>query len=387
MTAYLFVFGRTPDFSYHELKALFPSALKLSQSIAIVELNDKRFVPQDVIQRIGGTVKIARVLGTVDAVSPYEMANFLSTERKGNNITFGISAYDTHIANTLKILTEIKKILERRGFKSRFIVGNDHSQLSSVVVSKQNVFELIVVSNKGKYIIGQTVVVQDFQDWNRRDYDRPYASPHTGMLPPKVARMAVNLLGNIQGKKTMLDPFCGMGTVLAEALLCGYQTEGSDISSDVVKKAQANIEWLRSAYPQIALKNVKFNIGDATHISDSVQPQSMDAIVTEPFMGKNLNSEAIKYPNSRASQIEIKNIIRGLEKLYLGCLKDWFRVLKPGGKIVIALPEYALSSQKIFVKRVIDNCENLGYTKLLGPIEYSRPQAIVKREFFVFQKS
>ena len=82
----------------------------------------------------------------------------------------------------------------------------------------------------------------------------------------------------------------------------------------------------------------------------------------------------------------VKNIIKGLEKLYIGCLRDWFKILIPGGKVVIALPEYAFGGRVYFVKKVIDMCENLGYTTLDGPIAYSRPQAIVRRMFYKFQK-
>ena len=78
--------------------------------------------------------------------------------------------------------------------------------------------------------------------------------------------------------------------------------------------------------------------------------------------------------------------MKGLEKLYIGCLRDWHAILKPKGKIVIALPKYSIHNKTYFVKKVIDSCEMLGYTTIVGPIEYSRPQAVVRREFYIFQK-
>jgi hypothetical protein len=83
---------------------------------------------------------------------------------------------------------------------------------------------------------------------------------------------------------------------------------------------------------------------------------------------------------------KVKNIIKGLEKLYIGCLRDWHDVLVPGGKVIIALPVYAVCGRELFVKKVVDMCENLGYTIVDGPIEYGRPQAVVKRKFYIFQK-
>ncbi|MEK7587560.1 MAG: methyltransferase domain-containing protein [Patescibacteria group bacterium] len=150
---------------------------------------------------------------------------------------------------------------------------------------------------------------------------------------------------------------------------------GSDISEKVIEKAKKNIEFSQEDLLHSKRSSYEFFVSDATHVSEHLKPESIDAIVTEPFMG----SADIKFEN-------IKNTIKGLEKLYIGCLRDWYRVLKPLGRVVIALPEYRIEDKMFFVKKVIDRCENLGYTTLHGPIEYSRPQAIVRREFFVLQK-
>ena len=90
------------------------------------------------------------------------------------------------------------------------------------------------------------------------------------------------------------------------------------------------------------------------------------------------------FRSKKADVQYVKNIIKGLEKLYIGCLRDWHKVLKKGGVVVMALPVYNINGKTYFVKKVIDMCEMLGYTTLAGPIEYSRPQAVVKRNFFVW---
>jgi hypothetical protein len=83
---------------------------------------------------------------------------------------------------------------------------------------------------------------------------------------------------------------------------------------------------------------------------------------------------------------DVRNTIKGLEKLYIGCLRDWRQILKADGVVMMALPMYELNGKMFFVKKVIDMCETLGYTTLTGPIEYSRPGAKVKRLFYLFQK-
>jgi tRNA G10 N-methylase Trm11 len=180
----------------------------------------------------------------------------------------------------------------------------------------------------------------------------------------------------------VVDPFCGVGTVLAEALLVGANVSGSDLSEVAIAHAKKNIEWLRHEYPIIAPLYANIFVGDATHLSQFMAVDSADVIVTEPFMGDNLDKKDIA--NLRPERV--KNILRGLEKLYIGALKEWTHVLKKNGTIVMAMPAYDIGRAVMRVKNVVDRCESLGYTLFTGPIEYSRPQAVVRREFYVFKK-
>lgn len=376
-SSFIFLFGRTPQLSYLELLSFFPTLQKLGDDGALVEA---ALDPMDIISKLGGTVKIAKVVGRVSSVTPQSLTGFLTKEKKSNHMVFGVSRYDTASAVGKQFLGTMKTLLAAQGISGRFIEARQEKALSSVVVSRQDVVELIIVRQGNAFVVGRTLAVQPFEEWNRRDYGRPFADPKSGMLPPKVARMVVNIARpSSMGRETplLLDPFCGMGTILGEALLSGWRVIGSDQSPEVIGKAERNIRWLGSQYPSID-SSLGFFVSDAAHISEKVSEEHVDAIVTEPFMGSTRNT--------KASRENIKNTIKGLEKLYIGCLKDWRKVLKPGGKVVMALPQYHKGENTYFVKKVIDSCEMLGYTTLAGPIEYSRPQAIVRREFYIFQK-
>lgn len=388
MISYLFVFGRTPHLALAELASLFPNATLLNSDMGILNVSPgDRFSSESVIASLGGTVKIAEVRQEVPSLSAATLASVLiKTADRSKRIVFGISSYHPSVPVTTTLLSDTKKELESGGYTARFVTGRDNEPLTSVVVSKQKLTELIIAPKKQSIVIAKTVAVQDFESWNRRDYGRPYADPKSGMLPPKVARMAVNI-ARVQG--TLLDPFCGMGTILAEALLSGWKVVGSDLSAEVIDKARKNLEWLEGSHPSgkdAILPAVKWFVSDATHISDHLAPASIDAIVTEPFMGSTRlgGNNPIRQSDQSDQWKTIKNTVKGLEKLYLGCLKDWHKVLKPSGRVVMALPAFHIGERTMFVKRVIDSCENLGYTKLLGPLEYSRPQAVVKREFYIW---
>ena len=62
-------------------------------------------------------------------------------------------------------------------------------------------------------------------------------------MPPRLARMMVNLSACTAGK-TLLDPFCGVGTILQEALLEKAMVVGMDVNPWCVKAATENLEWL-----------------------------------------------------------------------------------------------------------------------------------------------
>jgi tRNA (guanine10-N2)-dimethyltransferase len=160
------------------------------------------------------------------------------------------------------------------------------------------------------------------------------------MLPPKVARMMVN----IAGIGTILDPFCGVGTILAEAFTVGDKIIGADINPKQIEKTRKNLDWLGAKY--------QLFISDARKISQELPPNSLDAIVTEPYLGPDEHQK--------------------LEKLYQDSLADWKKILKPGGKVVIALP-FAVDKAKI-----------MGYSLSAGPFPYFRPQAKIKRNIYVW---
>lgn len=378
----LFIFGRTPDLSFLELTSLYPAAVLVAPGVAAVD--DFSGDPQTVIQKLGGTVKIVESIGTTEMLNEEAVLPLLTEEARDNHITFGISVYGTRAP--LHLASAVKKLLIQRGMITRYVETKHDEALSSVVVAKQQVVEVVAVSISKQFLLGVTRAVQDFEDWNLRDFGRPAADPKAGMLPPKVARMIVNiaLAGANAGHHPMVvDPFCGVGTVVAEALLSNANVTGSDISEEAIDNTKKNLDWLRKTYAQVAPLYANIFVGDATHLSEHLAVNSVDAIVTEPFMGETIDKKDI--PNLTPQRV--KNILKGLEKLYIGALREWSKVLKSGGKVVIAMPAYDIQRAVVRVKNVVDRCESLGYTLFTGPIEYSRPHAIVRREFYIFIKN
>lgn len=378
----LFILGRTPELGYLELQALYPSISQLSPTIASL---DGEIDASAVIAKLGGTIKIAEVIGEVSEIQTDALVDVLVPFSQDGKITFGVSVYGDPSKVSASVLRALKNELVNRSIATRYIEAKHESSLSSVVVTKQHAVDLVIVVLDGTYLLAHTIAVQDFEDWNTRDFGRPAADPKRGMLPPKVARMIVNIASagvTVDTKATLLDPFCGVGTILGEAMLAGWSVVGSDIDPVAMKKTEKNIAWLRSQYGLLQRKDPALYTVDATHISTVQKADSIDAIVTEPFMG----DPSFGGKHSQITHELVKNTLKGLEKLYIGCLREWTRILKAGGIVVIALPEYAVQGRALTVKNIVDRCESLGYTLVAGPIEYSRPQAMVRRQFFVFKK-
>ena len=93
----------------------------------------------------------------------------------------------------------------------------------------------------------------------------------------------VNLSACTPGK-VLLDPFCGVGTILQEALLEKAKVVGVDVNPWCVKAANENLEWIKREY---SLKDPDFRVvqGDVGRLAQKIGQETVDCIVTEPDLG------------------------------------------------------------------------------------------------------
>lgn len=306
---------------------------------------------RDIAIRLGSSIKLAVLLKDVSTDT-----KSLSSQIKEKTFSFSLLG---KVENTAKLHYEVKEILG----KGRFQFAKDEFGLSPVIVKKHKVDEFFLDLSQNQ--VWKTVWVHNFSHWIKKDRHMPHVDPQAGMLPPKIARSMVNLVPLTGEGHILLDPFCGSGRVLIEAAELGYQVAGADISAKQISDTKENLQSM-SFFGQL-------EVLDATHLSTKFS--NIDAIVTEPFLGK---------PKFR--QDEIRFIVPGLEKLYLGCLKDWLKVLKPGGYVVMVFPWFNDDHKVYKTSEIIDGKLKLSYNQLKRGIFYSRPDADVKREIVILQK-
>lgn len=390
----VFILGRIPELSALEIKEVCAA-----ENIAVTTLSYGRtalFATTDapldhamLMHRLGGTIKI----GTVFAASVDRSADLFQLtdllERwfpdTSKRITFGISAYDDALNfRAIESLgLAIKKELKGRGRSVRFVMPkNGETALSSVVAEKQKLLdesgcEFLFVSNGATIPIARTLAVQPFEEFSQRDWERPAKSMAVGMLPPKLARMMVNCSGLRAGsQEILLDPFCGLGTILQEALLVGMtRVEGSDISTQNIEAAKKNISWI-SKEKKLPLSQCAVHVLDARKLSTAHAKESIAAIVTEPTLGPIVLQSGIK--NLSAIQKELSD-------LYRSFLEAALIVLKKNGRVVMVFPVWLRGKEKIFLP-VLKAILPAGFTAISDPILIARADQHVGRELFIFQK-
>lgn len=254
--------------------------------------------------------------------------------------------------------------------------------------------------------------IQDIEAYARRDRGRPHADPGTGMLPPKVAQMLINLslgppasatrpsssrseatAGRPGG--TIYDPFCGVGTIPMEALLMGLTVAASDASPKQVERTRENLGWLSRVFQDSGLmaQNSKVFVHDIAKALPPVDRGSIDAIATEGWLGPPLRHSP--------SPKEINRIAAEVLGLLLALLQHALPLLRPGGCLVLTVPAFRVGKRLLHFP--IEDIRVRGWAReslvsdawmshplfreaARGTLLYGRPDAIVLREIVRFRK-
>lgn len=365
---YIFILGNNPELSVAEIFTLLPQAQQLAVGDKFLVVENDKFDYFKLLNRLGGTIKIAVVLGENPDYGPI-LGAANSSAQKGK-FKFGVSFYGIKKSN---FGMKAKKILKERGLSARLVESKEDA-LSSVIVTKEKCQDFMILPG----YFGLTVAVQDFQEYSHRDYDRPASDALSGMLPPKTAKMMINLAGLTSDSAVILDPFCGSGTVLSEALALGYTNLfGTDISDKAVSDTRKNLKWLTG---ELGLKGfeIKIEKTDVKNLSNIIDESSIDAIITEPFLGKPMRG------NEKPETIEA--IVSELRELYLKAFVELKKVLKKHGTLVIVIPEWHIGNQ-IYKMNIEEKIEAMGLApKNKADLIYRREDQKVWRNIQIWKK-
>ena len=386
----LFILGSNPALSLSELISRFGTEdWQLQSGIAL--LDQKLHEPAQEILSLGGTIKIARVMATLDINQKKKIQSAIEKilEPSEGKFKFGISNYSGFKLNIKTLGMELKKYIKEQGRSVRWVMSKE-AQLSSVVVEQngllKNGIEIIITSFDDQILIAKTMAVQPFKDLSFRDYGRPGRDDQSGMLPPKLAQMLINLASD-DLNDTILDPFCGSGTIVSEAMLMGYQKIfGSDISPQAISDTRKNINWLSRKHSDLAKPEIEEL--SATQLSNKHKVDSINAIATEPYLGP------------QRGPINPGEFLKELNSLYSKTLKEFSKILKPNGRIAMVWPVlngadkklayylepnlHGLKVQSPLPEQYAHKFNN--FLSQRGNLLYGRPDQRIWREIILLQK-
>ena len=380
------ILGRQPSLGMAELEQLYGSTAVrwFSDSTAIIDS------PAFDFERLGGTQKAGRVVSelrgdwrqvSMKLVSAYTQA---WADHEGK-ITLGISAYGfkTTPRDVQKTGIILKGKLKERGVSLRLIPNAD-TALSSATSHhnklglSDNHVELIVVRGaNGAAIIAESVGAQNITALAARDQGRPKRDAFVGMLPPKLARMMVNLAPVKAGR--ILDPFCGTGVLLQEAALLGYDVYGTDLVPKMVQFTQANLDWLIDTHH--VTPGVTLDVGDAMtyHWHTPV-----DAVACEAYLGQPFSA-----PPSPGKLTEVRDNCNHIISEFL---RNIAPQLAPGTPLCVAVPAWRDSAGRFTHLPLVDSVGSLGYNRTTlrhvrnDQLLYYREDQVVARELLLLTR-
>ena len=387
------ILGIHPKLSRAELKAVTGADFLYSTNECV--LFDSPAKLEDLQKTLGGVIKLGEGIESIDNIQALEptLLKYLQNQPREKKLRFGMSVYDaggTSFSKNLrrenqKLGLSLKKSLKQSGRSVRLVTSTE-STLSSVVVAKNKLttdgLEFCLLPTAECILIGVTKTYQDFEDWSHRDYERPARDAKNGMIPPKLARIMVNLSGvnsfiqhstsNIQ-PRTLLDPFCGSGTILMEAALVGIQNIiGADISEKILADAKENLDWLKDQGEDV----LKIELIQSAAAILKIKNKA-DIVVTEPFLGKPRQG--------KEGEAEVKKMVLELETLYADCFSNIVKLMKPGATLVLAAPVHKIKKAEypLAIKNIMNQA---GLVNLTSPIRYERENQFIGRDIWIFTK-
>lgn len=187
--------------------------------------------------------------------------------------------------------------------------------------------------------------------YQRRGYLRS-STAHPAKMLPAIARHAIGAY--TRPGDTVMDPMCGIGTTLVEAIRAGRHAIGVEYEPRWTAVAAANLHHARSTRPEAASVSSTLLTGDARDLT-SLLPHELhagvDLVVTSPPYGASLHGQVTANPGEgvtktgdtyhpdRASKDDhgnladqsLPNLQAGMTSVFAGCRV----LLRPGGIVAV----------------------------------------------------
>lgn len=411
---FIAILGRQPQLGIAEIERVYGSKNVSVFSRETVKFNTDKFD----IQRFGGVMKAGKIAIEIpserwsdihQAILKHYIDKWSGYDGK---ITLGISVYDMRVdkRDIQKTGIILKQKLKNSGASLRIVPNQDialttatshHNKLGL----SDNKVELIIVRGDNKsVIVAESTGSQNITAYANRDQNRPKRDAFVGMLPPKLAQIMINLaagqledgIWNMENSKsqntitpnsnsqipiakTILDPFCGTGVILQEALLLGFNAYGTDLSEKMIEYSIENLKWL--AEMKSHLGNFRVEAGDAMN-KKWVQP--INAVACESYLGQPFSA-----PPTPAKLNEVRDNCNHIISEFL---KNISSQIESGTPLCIAIPAWRDRNGQFTHLPLIQTVGKFGFKRIefrnvsQNNLLYYREDQVVARELLVLEK-
>jgi tRNA G10 N-methylase Trm11 len=382
------VAGSHPTLSFAEAMAVLSDPAPRALGTALF-CEESVWNGDQLMDRLAGTVKLGDEVFSCPVNKPLDeqLAEWIETHPREKRVLFGLTIVNDPQKRLGKLPLQLKRALQARGRSVRWVTG-DKGDLSPAAVAKLDLtragYDFVIAVDGDLVRVGVTTAVQQADLWSHLDFNRPRRDARNGMLPPKIAQIMVNLAEHETG--TLLDPFCGGGTILGQAAHMGFSSLiASDIATKQVEDTKTNLDWMKADHLIPRDLSVECFAHDATRLFEKLASESIQTIVTEGFLGAPLTgTESLRQLEENADQIAA---------LWEKSLVSFAKIQPRGGKIVCVWPILTSLNGTVMVD-LESQLASFGY-KRLAPrwhksetldLIYARPDQYVKRRILLLER-
>jgi len=366
---YLFILGRNPELSSAELFSYFEK----EQNKVIAHVKEKNAILFDLeepiegnmIEALGGTIAIGKVLAEgnwINLVKKLEAQEiYYGTSNKLNYCVWDFSKDDLKE----KISDYLKKRFRQEKLKATEKNLNGFMELQEggrVRIAKGKIDEEYFVFND---CFGKIIEKSDYRVIEERDMTKPERREALA-ISPRLAKIMIHL-SQVKEGETLLDPFCGIGVILSEALYQGIKVVGVDIDENAINGAIKNLGWAN-----FNKENYKLLVGDSTETKIG----KINVLVSEPDLGAVLKKASNK-KSAMKTIFEFENLISKVINNFKNEIN---------GRVVFTAPLIKTSQNARVSCDITKIIEKTRLKLIKGPIQEYRKESIVGREIFVLCK-
>jgi tRNA G10 N-methylase Trm11 len=382
--------GRNPKlseaeiFSYFEKKNLLAKFCAMKSNCLIVE-TAKLIDTAKTTKALGGTIAIGKTFFTGNLK---EILKSIAKEEVyfGKDIKFKyfiISLAEQEKSD--EIFYALKNKFKEEGLKAQChaLRGTIKIQDGGIALGSPSKIKnlettyFFLKEKENLYSFGCLEAKCDLKETENRDMGKPERRESLA-ISPRLAKILINL-AQVREKQNLLDPFCGVGVILQEALIQRINAFGIDIDFEAVKKAEKNINWLKKTNALCADFRIIGADSKKVELNNSCV---FDGIATEPYLGGLLKT--------LPKENEAVHTISKFEELMIGVINNLKKYLKKESKIVFTAPLIKTSQRKIFCD-ISKICAKTGFvlyslqnnSRVNFPLQEFREDQIVGREIYV----